>query len=156
MSMDHGNKIAPAPEGDRRQQSGWWLLLTAWLVALLATLGALFIGEIMGQTPCVLCWFQRSFMFPLTIILAISCYVFDSNVSRYAIPLAATGWLIALYHNFVYTGIIPEGIKPCGVDGSCSSPDMTIFGWISIPALSLAAFSVILVLLILVRRRSNA
>ncbi|MBO1011306.1 disulfide bond formation protein B [Acidovorax sp. SD340] len=33
-----------------------WLLLTAWLVAMAATGSALFIGEVMGMVPCVLCW----------------------------------------------------------------------------------------------------
>ncbi len=36
----------------------WNLLLIAWLVALVSTLSALFIGEVMGQAPCVLCWFH--------------------------------------------------------------------------------------------------
>ncbi|MGV8637645.1 disulfide bond formation protein B, partial [Pseudomonas aeruginosa] len=48
----------------------WNLLLLAWLVALVSTLSALFIGEVMGQAPCVLCWFQRAFMFPLAVVLA--------------------------------------------------------------------------------------
>lgn len=43
----------------------WLLLCSAWLVATLATAGALFIGEVMLMTPCVLCWYQRIFMFPI-------------------------------------------------------------------------------------------
>lgn len=34
-------------------------LLAAFLIALTATLGALFIGEVLGQMPCALCWYQR-------------------------------------------------------------------------------------------------
>lgn len=30
-------------------------LIGAWLIALVSTLGALFLGEVMGRTPCVLC-----------------------------------------------------------------------------------------------------
>ena len=44
------------------------MLFIAWLVALGATLGALFIGEVMGQVPCTLCWYQRIAMFPLAIV----------------------------------------------------------------------------------------
>ncbi len=47
---------------------GWLWLMAAWGVALAATLGALFIGEVMGMTPCLLCWYQRIFMFPLALI----------------------------------------------------------------------------------------
>ena len=31
-------------------------LTAAFLIALAATLGALFIGEVLGQMPCTLCW----------------------------------------------------------------------------------------------------
>lgn len=129
-------------------------LLAAWLVALSATLGALFIGEVMGQAPCNLCWFQRAFMFPLAVILMVSCIVADSGVWRYALPLAGIGWLIAFYHLLLFSGVIPEEIKPCGDGPSCSSADTVIFEWVPIPALSLAAFSSIIILLVLARRRS--
>jgi disulfide bond formation protein DsbB len=41
----------------------------AFLIALAATLGALLIGEVLGQMPCTLCWYQRIAMFPLVPIL---------------------------------------------------------------------------------------
>lgn len=132
----------------------WTFLILAWLVALSATLGALFIGEVMGQAPCNLCWFQRAFMFPLAIVLMVSCLVGDFRVGRYALPLAAIGWLVALYHVLLFGGVIPEEIKPCGAGPSCSSADTIILGWLPIPALSLTAFTAIIVLLFLVRRRS--
>jgi disulfide bond formation protein DsbB len=75
--------------------ASWPLLFAAWVIALVATLGALFIGEVMGQTPCVLCWHQRIFMFPLAVLLAIACFRSDPGIWRYALPLAAIGWLIA-------------------------------------------------------------
>jgi len=65
---------------EQRDQSSLDLLLAAWIVALLSTLGALFIGEVMGQAPCNLCWFQRSFMFPLAVMLAVACYISDTGV----------------------------------------------------------------------------
>lgn len=129
-------------------------LLAAWLVALSATLGALFIGEVMGQAPCNLCWFQRAFMFPLALLLMVACLSGDFGVWRYALPLAGIGWLVALYHLLLFSGVIPEEIKPCGAGPSCSSADTVIFSWVPIPALSLAAFTAIIGLLDLVRRRS--
>ena len=147
--------MTPA-EIDARDRSAWGLMVAAWLVALSATLGALFIGEIMGRAPCVLCWFQRAFMFPLAVILAVSCFASDSGVWRYALPLAGIGWSVALYHSLLHGGFIPEPIEPCGAGPSCSSADMNILGWVPLPALSLVAFSAIIVLLIIVRRRSIA
>ena len=136
-------------------QTVWRLLLAAWLVALCASLGALFIGEIMGQSPCNLCWFQRAFMFPLTIILLVACLRSDAGVWRYTLPLAVIGGLVAIYHTLLVVGVIPEPIVQCGTGPSCSSADMTVLGWVSIPFLSAASFFTIAVLLILVRGRSS-
>ena len=122
-------------------------------MALLATLGALFIGEVMGQSPCVLCWFQRAFMFPLAVILAVACFVSDAGAWRYGLPVAVIGWLIAFYHMLIYSGVVPEDIEPCGAGPSCSAADMTIAGGIPIPLLSLGAFTAVIALLTLVRRR---
>lgn len=129
-------------------------LFTAWIAALVATLSALFIGEVMGQTPCLLCWYQRIFMFPLAFVLAVACYRSDSLVYQYALPLAGIGWLIAAYHCLVYFGVISEALVPCSSAGpSCASAEMTIFGGVPIPLLSLIAFTVIVTSLSLVARR---
>ena len=37
------------------QRSAGTPLFLAWLVALVASAGALFLGEVMGKTPCLLC-----------------------------------------------------------------------------------------------------
>ena len=155
MRQGTGENREPATEaGIAPSRRVWWFLLAAWLVALSATLGALFIGEVMGQAPCNLCWFQRAFMFPLAVMLMVSCVAADPGVGRYALPLAGMGWLVALYHLLLFGGVIPEAIKPCGAGPSCSSADTVIFSWVPIPALSLAAFTAIIVLLVLARRRS--
>ena len=132
----------------------WDLLILSWSVAVVSTLGALFIGEIMGQAPCNLCWFQRAFMFPLAVILGVACYVSDTHVWRYGLPIAALGWSIALYHSVLYTGILPAGLEPCGSGPSCSNDAMLVFGGVPIPLLSLAAFTVISIALVLLCRRS--
>lgn len=137
-----------------RDQSRLHLLIASWLVALLSTLAALFIGEVMGQTPCNLCWFQRAFMFPLAVMLTVAAYVSDTSIWRYALPVAAIGWLLSLYHSLLYVGIIPAALVPCGEGQSCSSSAMLVFGGVPIPILSLAAFTTIAVLHVLLYRRS--
>ena len=71
--------------------STWTFVFFAWLIAATATLGALFMSEVMGFAPCVLCWYQRIFMFPLVFILAVGLFPFDSKVLRYGLPLAVGG-----------------------------------------------------------------
>ena len=145
-----GTQQAGAPTGP------WLLLLGAWAIALAATLGALFIGEVMGQAPCLLCWYQRAFMFPLAAILAVAAYRSDLGAWRYALPVAAIGWLVAAYHVLIYAGLLPKSIEPCALGGpSCSDAAMTILGTIPIPALSLGAFTAIVLALLLIRREST-
>jgi disulfide bond formation protein DsbB len=133
----------------------WALLFIAWVVALVGSLAVLFIGEVMGQAPCVLCWFQRAFLFPLAVVLAIATFRSDYAVWRYALPLAVIGWMVAAYHVLLYAGVLPKGIEPCGQGPSCTDAAMTVFGVVPIPALSLAAFSLIAGALILVWRRDH-
>lgn len=126
-------------------------MFAAWVLSLASTFGALFIGEVMGKVPCNLCWHQRAFMFPLSVILAVACYRNDAGVVRYAMPLALIGGLIAGFHTLHYTGVIPETIKPCGQGPSCSSADMAVLG-LPLPTMSLLAFCAITGLLFLARR----
>lgn len=126
----------------------WYWLFTAWIIALVSTLGALFLSEVMGLVPCELCWYQRIFMFPLVFILAVGLATSDTQVFKYALPLVAAGWFVALYHNLLYMGVIPETLQPCGAGPSCAKADLSLLGFMSIPLLSLAAFTTLAVLLI--------
>ncbi len=126
----------------------WLYLFVAWIIAVAASLGALFMGEVVGQAPCSLCWHQRAFMFPLAILLGVASFRSDAGAWRYALPLAAIGMAIAGFHSLLYAGFIPEGIQPCSQGPSCASADMTILGMLPLPYLSLAAFAVIAIALI--------
>jgi len=138
------------PEQSRSILSPDKALIGAWLIALVSTLGALFLGEVMGRTPCVLCWYQRIAMFPLAVVLGIACYLSDLNVRRYALPLAIAGGAIAFWHSLLFAGFISEAIQPCTQNGpSCSGEDQVLFGYLPLPYLSLAAFCLILLLLFL-------
>lgn len=121
-------------------------LAAAWIVALGASLVVLFIGEVQGQTPCVLCWLQRTFMFPLAIVLGLGLWWRDRNVGRYGIALALGGGAIALSHLGLYAGLLPEHIQPCTATGpSCTDENQLILG-VPIPLMALAAFGLIAVL----------
>lgn len=142
------------PTTSARDRHWTWLFL-AWLTSVAATLGALFLGEVVGILPCVLCWYQRIAMFPLVVILAIGLLPFDYRSVRYALPLAAVGWAIALYHCLLYWGVAPKDLVPCGEGTSCTDVKAELYGFISVPLLSLAAFSLIVVLLLIVKRGSR-
>ncbi|WP_291399231.1 disulfide bond formation protein B [Devosia sp.] len=126
-------------------------LLAAWVLALFAAAAVLFIGEVMGQQPCVLCWYQRAAMFPLALLLGIAAWRGDLGVWRYALPITGAGILIAAFHTLLYYGVIPESIEPCGAGPSCTDAAMTILE-LPIPVLSLAAFVGLSMLLVEVRK----
>ena len=142
----------PAPPTDT---AAWTLIFLAWLVAAVSTLGALFLGEVMNLPTCVLCWYQRIFMFPLALILPIGLVPFDRNVVRYALPLALIGGGIAIFHQLLAAGIIPENMKPCTQGMPCSQTVIQWFGFVTIPLLSLIAFSTIIALLLAAYRRGS-
>jgi disulfide bond formation protein DsbB len=136
-----------------QKPSNWTLLFLCWLLVSVSTMGSVFFSSVMGFAPCVLCWYQRICLFPLVIILAVGLFPFDKSVVKYALPLAIAGWLTALYHTLLYAGIIPESIQPCTQGVSCTEEYIDLFGFLSIPMLSLLSFSTIISLLITLNRR---
>lgn len=134
--------------------SRWTLVFLAWLTATLATLGALFMSEIMALAPCVLCWYQRIFMFPLVVILALGLFPFDPKVVRYALPLGVIGLAVAAFHLLLVAGYIPETLTPCRQGIPCSTVQIEWFGFVTIPLLSFLAFLTINVLLLAGSMRS--
>lgn len=133
----------------------WILIFTAWLISCVATLGSLFFSEIMKLPPCILCWYQRICMYPLALILLTGVLSFDRKIVKYSAPLALTGWIIAVYHNLLYYKILPESISPCVRGISCTTVQINWAGFITIPLLSLAAFTFILVILFITQRKLN-
>jgi len=133
-----------------------WSILTknslklSFVVALTATLGSLYFSEVRGFTPCILCWYQRIFMYPLSIILGVALWKKTKDVWLYVLPLSLIGALIAAYH--YYLQVTPTAIAPCSTTGfsvSCNERFFTYFGYITIPWMSLSAFVLVTLLMFL-------
>lgn len=122
------------------------LVLICFLVACTATLGSLFFSEVMQFVPCSMCWYQRIFMYPLVLIFLVSLLYPDENLFKYAFPIVGIGFFFAVYHNLLMWDIIPETVVPC-VQGVPCSTQYLDWGFITIPFLSLTAYSIILVAL---------
>ena len=120
-----------------------YLLHFVFLVALISTLTSLYFSEILKLVPCVLCWYQRIAMYPLIILVAVSIVRKNKDVVWYVLPLSLTGWLIAIYHNLLYYKILPESIAPCQAGISCTTQQLLLFGWFTIPLGAFIAFTVI-------------
>lgn len=134
----------------------WILLFLAWVLATIATLGSLFLSDVMMFPPCTLCWYQRIFMYPLVIVLLVGLLTDAQNTLSYATPFVGLGWLFAVYHNLLQYNIIPESASPCSQGVPCSAKYMEWFGFITIPMLSLIAFSLLAVLLYTIKIKKRA
>lgn len=131
------------------------LIFCCWLIACFATGTSLFFSEVMQFPPCVLCWYQRIAMYPLTIIFMLGLFPFGQSCHQFALPFAVIGWSLALYHNLLHYGIVPESAAPCREGVSCSTVYLDWLGFITIPLLSFVAFSLLLILLFLFFRSSS-
>ncbi|HEY0885070.1 MAG TPA: disulfide bond formation protein B [Ramlibacter sp.] len=145
----------PATTHATGSDAAWPFVFGAWLIAAVAALGALFLSEVVEVAPCVLCWWQRAFMFPLVFVLATGLFPLDRGVVRYAAPLVAAGWLLALYHMLLTKGVIPASLTPCTQGVPCSEDPVTWFGFVTIPLLSLLSFTAIGAALAAARIRFN-
>lgn len=131
-------------------KTGVWLFF-AWAVAAVATGGSLFLSEVWHFTPCVLCWYQRIFMYPLVIILGIAAYRQQAHIVPYILPLVVIGGGISIYHIIIQK--IPHDMNgaACG-PVSCMDDYLNWFGWLTIPMLALTAFILIALALWQARR----
>jgi disulfide bond formation protein DsbB len=122
-------------------------LKIALIISLTSMLGSLYFSEIRGFTPCKLCWYQRIFMYPQAIILAIALLGKLKGVFYYTLVFSFIGGIIAIYNYFLQ--ISPNPYTPCDVVGfsvSCNERFFTYFGYITIPWMSLSAFVIIFLL----------
>lgn len=127
----------------------------AWVQSIVAILSSLYFSELMRLPPCLLCWYQRIVMYPLVAIIAVGIIRKDKNLPYYVLPLSITGMIIAIYHNLLYYRLLPESAQPCSLGISCTTKQIELFGFITIPLMSLAAFSLITLCMIYYKKANK-
>jgi disulfide bond formation protein DsbB len=127
--------------GQSRELLGW-----AGGVALTAMAGSLYLSEVVGFTPCVLCWYQRIAMYPLVVVGAVGWLSRDAAAWKVGLPLAVIGAGIALYHVILQYQPALDVVS-CDAGAPCTARYVLVFGFISIPGLALGAFLLIVGLL---------
>ncbi len=132
-------------------------LYFAWAVALVGMLGSIYASNILHWLPCNLCWYQRIFLYPLVLIIGIGILRKSDDLEYYVLPFSILGGLVALYHELIQIGIIPEKLLPCTYGVSCTTKYINLYGFITIPLLSLAAFILISICIIIyMKEKANA
>jgi disulfide bond formation protein DsbB len=123
-------------------------------IAVVATLGSLFMSEIAGFIPCLLCWIQRGFMYPLAIVLLLN--------RRLRVPSlwlsiwASAGAVISVYH--YAEEHIPALARSsfCGPEIPCSLVWFERFGFVTLPFMAFCGFAAVATLMLLDHRRATA
>jgi hypothetical protein len=125
------------------------VLPLALVVALVATLGSLYLSEVAHFEPCRLCWYQRIAMYPLALVLGVAVVRRDQAVRPYALALALAGLPISAYHYLVerFPALEAAGCSP---GNPCNIVWVWHFHYISIPLMAASAFALVAALLLVV------
>ena len=116
-------------------------LALAALVAGVAAAGSLYLSEGGPLVPCRLCWYQRTMMYPLAVILVIAAVRRDWSIRPYAIALALIGAAVSTWHVLVEWYPTLESSTSCDPTNPCSAlPLNRYFHYISIPTMAGTAF----------------
>jgi len=133
-----------------RERLAPYALPGAFTVALLAVVGSLYFSEIAQFEPCRLCWYQRIAMYPLVVALVVGGIRRDRMVWTYVIPPAVIGSGFAIYHTQLQA--YPQQHGPfCKINDPCTVRYVWEFGFVSIPFMALAAFALIITLMLVLR-----
>lgn len=111
-------------------------LVLGLLVSLAAIVGSLLYSEVIGYEPCLLCWWQRVFIYPNFVLFLVAISKKTRNVFDYILPLGIIASIIAAYQSYANLG--GGSILPCTAEGgACSKVYVLEFGYITIPLMGL-------------------
>lgn len=99
-----------------------WAILSL-VLALIATLGSLYLSVGMGLKACPLCFYQRTFAMGTLAVLAVGIVADRSQarlLCRVSFPLAVAGWGVAAFHEYL---VLAEKLEcPLGLFGLGVAP----------------------------------
>ena len=132
-------------------------LLIVFVISLSGMIGSLIYSEIIGYDPCLLCWIQRIFNYPVAIISFIALWKKEHLSSQdeafdYIMPLTYIGTIFAVYQNYLQYG--GKSLGTCGATTvSCAKVYFIEYGYITLPTMALTAF--VAVIMVYIARNIN-
>lgn len=117
---------------------------------------SLFYSEVLGFTPCGLCWLQRVFLYPQAVLFAVAVWRRERVIAVYSIVLSSIGAVIALYHQYLQMGggaLLPCPAVQLAVD--CSQRTFFEFGYITFPLIGFTSCVFLIVLMVYARKGNN-
>jgi disulfide bond formation protein DsbB len=133
-------------------------VLVALSLIASAIIGSLFFSNIAGFLACFLCWVQRALLYPQ--IIFYGWYLYKPKKLYLYICLAMTiaGIIVSGYQVALENGLAGE-LVPCqailSLTASCATKYINLFGYVTIPVMSLSAFVALLEILWVVLHRKH-
>ncbi len=124
----------------------------ARVVFVASVIGSLVYSEILNFAPCILCWYQRLAIFPITILLFTNTLQKSALLRLQVLIFSSIGFAIALFHRYIE--LFPgAGTGVCGPDGvACDTLYVLQFGYITIPMMSVTVLGLGILLALLAGR----
>lgn len=129
-------------------------IITGFFIILGSIVGSLIYSNIYELAICHFCWYQRIALYPQAIILGIGLWKkeYKSTIAS-AIVLNIIGLAVALYHYYLNLEKLfyPEAVfAPCDASGiSCADIPVLIFGYMTIPFMTIVVTLIMLATLVL-------
>lgn len=105
------------------------------IIFISSAIGSIVYEYILGFEPCLLCWYQRIAIFGIAILSLTEKLKESRTLQNQVIVFSILGLAVALVHNFI--DIFPTGLDICGTGVSCLKRYVAVFGYITIPMMSL-------------------
>ena len=136
----------------------------AALVAGFAMFGSLWFSEAANYNPCKLCWYQRTMMYPLAVLLITALarrwwaarrrvgghggdvWKSQREITPYAIVLAGVGSVVSTYHYLLEWNPTWES-NVCAIDVPCTTIWFREFGFVTLCFMALCGFASVIILL---------
>ncbi|MBP6854733.1 MAG: disulfide bond formation protein B [Candidatus Pacebacteria bacterium] len=145
---------------NKKTQFSAFVSRKAYLIGFLITLGAvimsLIYSDIYKYPPCVLCWYQRIFIYPQVVLFGLAMIKKYPKflVAQINLALTAIGGAFSLYHVIItYTNFNPI---PCPAAVSCTQRFVFTFGFSTIPLMAMFLFVGLLGVYFMLKRQSDS
>jgi disulfide bond formation protein DsbB len=122
-------------------------LAVSFIVTLAAMLGSLYYSEVAGFPACILCWYQRVFIYPQVVLFGVALWYGRKDVVFFTGALSAVGLGFALYNIVIQTfQAVSAFCDPSSATASCLEKYVNGLGYITIPVM--AATTLVFLLLV--------
>lgn len=122
------------------------------VVSILSIISSLVFQLVYATPVCELCWWQRIFLYPVSVITLVALWYKAKETHVTVAILSAFGIWYALYHYYYHFKGFVLGNKltlPCSYGGlmpACTDSPILIFGFATIPFMGIMVFGSMLIL----------